>query len=84
MMDIREAKYQWGQRVQTVLDLVNDGSYPECELDALLVAQGAIGEVVQVGRHVDANIPVYIVEFAVPGQPMRVVGCVEEELMPVE
>jgi nitrogen fixation protein NifZ len=83
MMDIREPKYQWGQPVISLVDLFNDGSYPDCEPDTLLVAQGASGEIVQVGHHVDANVPVYLVEFGIPGQASRVIGCVEDEIQPV-
>jgi nitrogen fixation protein NifZ len=78
MHDIREPKYQWGQPVKALTDLVNDGSHPDAEQDALLVASGTMGEVVQSGVHEESNTPVYIVEF--PGG--RVVGCLEEELDP--
>lgn len=77
MMTAREAKYQWGQLVKTRTDLHNDGSYPEQPVDALLVEVGALGEIVQVGRHVETGMPVYLVEFG----PGRVVGCQEEELV---
>ncbi len=80
MKAIREAKYQWGQRVLAGIDLVNDGSHPECAADGLLVACGTPGEVIQIGHHVEANVPVYMVEFAPPGRPACVVGCMEEEL----
>lgn len=72
----RTPKYQWGQRVVAGIDLFNDGSYPERDEGALLVAQGAPGEVVQVGQHEESGIPVYMVEFPGGG----VVGCLEEEL----
>lgn len=77
MQDVRLPKYQWGQPVAAAVDLVNDGSHPNAEPDALLVAAGARGEIVQVGRHVDSNTPVYLVEF---GEGV-VVGCIEEELV---
>ena len=79
MIEPRQEKYQWGQRVAAGIDLVNDGSYPECEENALLVAQGTVGEVVQIGRHAESDTPVYIVEFT-HGETSRVVGCLEEEL----
>jgi nitrogen fixation protein NifZ len=71
-------KYQWGQPIVAAVDLLNDGSFPEREADALLVAQGVPGEVVQVGRHEGSGTLVYMVEF--PGGV--VVGCREEELAP--
>ena len=76
MLDIREPKYQWGQPVIALTDLVNDGSHPDAEQDALLVASGTRGEVVQSGVHEESNTPVYIVEFS----GGKVVGCLEEEL----
>jgi nitrogen fixation protein NifZ len=76
MIDPREPKFQEGQRVRCVIDLVNDGSYPNAAEDALLVASGGLGEVVQVGMHVDANTPVYMVEF----DQKYVIGCLEEEI----
>jgi nitrogen fixation protein NifZ len=75
-IDLRLARYQWGQPVVARIDLVNDGSYPDCAVDALLAATGTEGQVVQVGTVVDGNIPIYLVEF--PNG--RVVGCREEEI----
>lgn len=74
--DLREPKFQWGQPVLAAIDLINDGSYPDCPAEEMLAPQGMQGEVVQVGSHVDTQIPVYLVEF--PNG--RVVGCLEEEL----
>jgi nitrogen fixation protein NifZ len=76
MMEPVVSKFQWGQRVQAVLDLYNDGSFPECPADALLVRAGDNGEIVQVGTHTESNTPVYMVEFG----PKRVVGCLEQEI----
>ena len=76
MDEIRLPKFQWGQPVVAAIDLVNDGSYPDCAADELLTAQGTLGEVVQVGSHVDTQTPIYLVEF--PNG--RVVGCLEEEI----
>jgi nitrogen fixation protein NifZ len=77
MLDVREPKYQWGQPVRAAVDLYNDGSLPEADEDRLLVVAGGPGEIVQVGRHEDANVPVYMVDFGV-----AVLGCLEEELVP--
>ncbi|WP_298282031.1 nitrogen fixation protein NifZ [Acidocella sp.] len=76
MIDARQAKYEWGQKVQALEDLFNDGSFPDTEDGALLVGIGEYGEIVNVGMHVDANLPVYLVEFP----RGRVVGCLEEEI----
>jgi nitrogen fixation protein NifZ len=69
-------KYQWGQRVRAVSDLLNDGSFPDQPSDVLLAKSGDVGEIVQVGRHVEANVAVYLVEFG----ERRIVGCLEEEI----
>jgi nitrogen fixation protein NifZ len=69
-------KFQWGQRVQALLDLYNDGSFPESEPEALLVKLGDAGEIVQVGTHTESNTVVYMVEFGAS----RVVGCLEQEI----
>ena len=76
MIDQREAKYQWGQRILATADLINDGSYPDREQGALLVSNGTLGEIVNVGYHEELNLPVYLVEFTEGG----VVGCLEEEI----
>lgn len=79
MIEPAVPKFQWGQRVQALLDLYNDGTFPECPEETLLVREGDAGEIVQVGTHVESNTPVYMVEFA----PNRVVGCLEQELASV-
>lgn len=72
-------KYQWGQRVRAANDLFNDGSYPDQPMDALLVKSGDLGEVVNIGTISETNKPLYLVEF----DERTVVGCLEEELLPV-
>ncbi|CAD5371938.1 NifZ protein [Rubrivivax sp. A210] len=71
------ARYQWGQAVFAADHLFNDGSFPDAPLDALLVAAGGPGEIVQVGLHEESRQPVYMVDFGV-----AVLGCLEEELAP--
>lgn len=75
MFEPRQPIYAWGQRVRAAVDLFNDGSYPDVEAGALLARAGTVGEVVQVGHHSEANVPIYLVEFG-----RTVVGCLEEEL----
>lgn len=79
MIEPRLPKYQWGQRVKAMVDLRNDGTFPDVPAEALLVGIGHQGEIVQVGRHTEANLPVYLVEF---GERL-VVGCLEEEISPL-
>ncbi len=80
MMEPREPKYQWGQRVKAALDLFNDGTYPKKPADDLLVAAENCGEIVQIGTHTESGLPIYLVEFS----ERQVVGCLEEEILPVE
>jgi nitrogen fixation protein NifZ len=75
MLDQREPKYRWGQSVVAAVDLYNDGSLPEISEDLLLVVAGGPGEIVQVGHHSEANVPIYMVDFGV-----AVLGCLEEEI----
>jgi nitrogen fixation protein NifZ len=77
MLDIRQPRYRWGQEVLAATDLYNDGTVPDAEEDQLLVVQGGPGEIVQVGHHAEANLPLYLVDFGV-----CVLGCLEEELAP--
>ena len=82
MMDLqapRTPRFQWGQPVLAADDLYNDGSLPGAPEDVLLVAAGGPGEIVQVGHHDEANVPVYMVDFGTV-----VLGCLEEELRPAE
>lgn len=79
ILEPRLPKYQWGQKVKTLIDLYNDGSYPDVPEEALLVGLGATGEIVQVGTHTDTNTPIYLIEF----NERLVVGCLEEEISPL-
>lgn len=79
MIDIRQPRFQWGQQVRAAVHLYNDGSLPGADDDALVVAAGGPGEVVQVGHHTQANVPLYLVDFGV-----AVIGCLEEELAQAE
>lgn len=76
MIPLREPAFAWGQPVVAALDLVNDGSHPGFPAEALIVAAGTRGEIVNVGHHGESNTPVYLVEFA----GGTVVGCLEEEI----
>lgn len=70
-------QFDWGQRVTAVADLFNDGSHPHHSGAALLVTAGELGEIVQVGRHEDSGVFVYMVEFS----RKQIIGCTEPELM---
>lgn len=77
-MSARPGKYDWGQRVRAAANLFNDGSHPEREAAALLVKAGDMGEIVQIGQHVETKTQVYLVEFATN----LVIGCFEDEIEP--
>jgi nitrogen fixation protein NifZ len=77
MLDIRTPKFQWGQPVVAATELYNDGTLPDIAEDALLIAAGGPGEIVQVGHHEEANVPIYMVDFG-----LVVLGCLEEEIAP--
>jgi nitrogen fixation protein NifZ len=77
MIEPREPKFRWGQPVVAAADLYNDGSLPGIPEDLLLVVAGGPGEIVQIGHHDAARVPVYLVDFGV-----AVLGCLEEELAP--
>ena len=76
MIEPRQPKFAWGQPVIAAVDLYNDGSHPDAEEDQLLVVTGGPGEIVQVGHHAEANVPLYMVDFG-----LCVLGCLEEELV---
>ncbi len=79
MAEPKEPKFQWGQPVSTTVSLVNDGSYPDAPVDALLAAQGSRGEIVNVGLVEETGEPVYLVEFP----DGKVIGVFEEEISAV-
>lgn len=71
-----------GQRVVALCDLINDGSHPKQDPDALLVPAGSVGEVINVGHATEANEPIYLVEFDLVEFGDIVVGCTDDELAP--
>jgi nitrogen fixation protein NifZ len=79
MIEPRLPKYQWGQRVKALIDLFNDGSFPNAPADAKLIGVGDAGEIVQVGTQTEINLPIYLVEFG----DRLVVGCFEAEISPL-
>lgn len=79
MIEPRQPIFDWGQRVVALVDMLNDGSYPDRGEAECLVSVGTEGEVVQVGQHTDSHEPVYMVDFG-----GLVVGCMEDEIMLVQ
>jgi nitrogen fixation protein NifZ len=75
MIEPRLPRFQWGQQVLASVDLYNDGSHPDVPEDHLLIPVGGVGEIVQIGHHEEANVPVYMVDFG-----LAVIGCMEDEI----
>ena len=76
MAEAQVAKYQWGQTISSLVDLINDGSFPDVAPEAVLVEKGTRGEVVNVGSVEENGMPVYLVEFT----NGKVVGVLEDEI----
>lgn len=76
MAEAQIAKYQWGQTISSLVDLMNDGSFPDVAPEAVLVEKGTRGEVVNVGSVEENGMPVYLVEFT----NGKVVGVLEDEI----
>ena len=72
---MENAKYQWGNQVVAVSDIINDGSYPNKAEGELIVSKGEIGRVRQIGQDEEQTTYIYIVEFG-----DKLVGCFEDEL----
>ncbi len=79
MIERRNARYDWGLRVVVKEDIVNDGTFPGEQENALLVPAQSVGEIVRVGHHEEINVPVYLVEFG----NGKVIGCLEDEIFPM-
>ena len=77
LIEPRQPKYPWGLEVRAAVDLYNDGSLPDIDEDQLLISAGGPGEIVQIGHHAEANLPLYMVDFG-----LCVLGCLEEEIVP--
>lgn len=73
------AKYQWGNKVAVMADIINDGSYPNKAEGETIVVKGEAGRVRQVGQDEEKTTYLYIVEFG-----DRLVGCFEDELEIIE
>ncbi len=75
----KEPIFQWGQKVKAINDIVNDGSYPDAPVDALLAEKDSQGEVVNIGVIEESGDPIYLVEFG----DGKVIGVFEEEIASV-
>ncbi|MGL3104302.1 nitrogen fixation protein NifZ [Bradyrhizobium sp. BR 1432] len=80
MIEAKPPKYQRGQRVKAMFDLINDGSFSDARPQGVLVSLRDIGKIVRVLRRSEANLPIYLVEF----RNKLVVGCLEREIGLIE
>lgn len=72
--------FEYGAAVRVVRSLRNDGTYPGLPTGALLVRQGSLGHVRDVGTFLQDQL-IYSVHF-LDGD--RLVGCREHELQPAD
>lgn len=77
-MDIRLPEYHVNQTVKCIIDLFNDGTFPEKSESELLVKKDTEGVIVQTGMHEESQTPIYMVDFA----NSIVIGVFEEEITP--
>jgi nitrogen fixation protein NifZ len=78
-MSIRP-RYEYGEEVRLTRNVRNDGTYPGLEVGAPLARRGSTGFVQNVGTFLQDQI-IYSVHFL---EHDRVVGCRQEELIPVD
>jgi len=72
-----QPRFDYGDAVRVVRTLRNDGTFPGLDTGALLVREGSVGHVHNVGTFLQDQI-IYAVHFL---QADRTVGCREEELI---
>jgi nitrogen fixation protein NifZ len=72
--------YDYGDEVRVTRNVRNDGTFPGLATGALLVRRGSTGHVVNIGTFLQDQI-IYTVHFL---DADRMVGCRDEELIPVD
>ena len=73
---MQPARFEFGQQVRVVRTIRNDGTFPGKERGELLVRQGSVGYVKDVGTFLQDQV-IYSVDFLDDG---RLVGCREQEI----
>jgi nitrogen fixation protein NifZ len=71
-------RFDYGDAVRVVRTVRDDGTYPGMSVGDVLVREGSVGHVRNVGTYLQEQI-IYAVHFA---EVDRIVGCREEELIP--
>jgi nitrogen fixation protein NifZ len=74
-----EQRFDFGEAVRLTRNVRNDGTFPGLDVGNLLVKRGSVGYVMNVGTFLQDQI-IYTVNFLDLG---RVVGCRDEELIPI-
>jgi nitrogen fixation protein NifZ len=75
-----QPRFEYGERVRVVRTVRDDGTYPGMAPGDVLVREGSVGHVRNVGTYLQDHI-IYAVHFF---DVDRVVGCREEELIPAD
>ncbi|MCL5284646.1 MAG: nitrogen fixation protein NifZ [Nitrospirae bacterium] len=78
--DFRTGRFQAGQTVVLLRDITNDGSYPSFRERDFLAEEGDRGEILGVGYQEEKKRVVYFVGLLTDN---RVIGCFEEDLLPL-
>jgi nitrogen fixation protein NifZ len=73
-----QPRFDYGDEVRVVRTLRNDGTFPGLDVGIVLVRQGSVGHIRNVGTFLQDQI-IYAVHFF---DIDRTVGCREEELIP--
>jgi nitrogen fixation protein NifZ len=81
--DEEEAKFRFGQKVELVSDIVNDGTYPHAKIGVLMMPKGSLGYIKDMGEFLQV-IRVYEVHFIGTNTELEVIGCREHELSAVD
>ncbi|NJN47395.1 MAG: nitrogen fixation protein NifZ, partial [Candidatus Competibacteraceae bacterium] len=74
-------QFDYGAEVRVTRNIRNDGTYPGMSRGDLLVRRGSTGLVRDIGRFLQDQV-IYAVLF--PHGESRLVGCREQELIPVD
>jgi len=77
--DEDEAKFSFGQKVELISDVVNDGTYPHAKIGDLMMPKGSVGYIKDVGEFLQV-IRVYEVHFIGTDTELEIIGCREHEL----
>ncbi len=81
--DSEEPLFKEGQKVELVVDIVNDGTYPHAPIGTLMMPKGSTGYIKTMGEFLQV-IRVYEVHFFGTDMDVEIIGCREHELKAVD